>query len=76
MMFPVFQYGCPGFIGVAVAAEMGAAAVGTYVMTQQAGAAFSDVPVFIGRNFQGHAKEVFHFFLCEAPCGIHSQGCE
>ena len=74
MLLPVFHYGCPGFIGVAVAAEMGAAAVGAYVMAQKAGASFSDMPVFIGRNFQGHAQEVFHFFLCEAPCGIHSQG--
>lgn len=76
MLLPVFHYGCPVFIGIAVAAEMGAAAVGAYVMAQKAGASFSDMPVFIGENFQGHTKEVFHFFLCEAPCGVHTQGSE
>lgn len=76
MLLPVFHYGCPVFIGIAVAAEMGAAAVGAYVMAQKAGASFSDMPVFIGGNFEGCAQEVFHVFLGEAPCGIHSQGFE
>ena len=35
MLLPVFHYGCPVFIGIAVAAEMGAAAVGAYVMARR-----------------------------------------
>ena len=76
MVSSVCQYCFPAFIGVAVAAAMEAAAVGTYVMAQKAGTALPHRPFFIGRNLQGKANGLFHLFFRETAGGICAQGCK